>query len=238
LIQVQLTRGFAALIDDADESLVAPFSWQAGGSDANKSPYATYVRHTPTGVVHIAMHRLIMGAGPGQLVDHRDGDGLNNTRSNLRICTSLENARNKSAYARRKRAAGGFLGVLFNKRARLWVATIHAGPPNRNGEAKKITLRCHTTAEEAARAYDSAAGYYFGEFAGLNFPEESPAPFDPSAFGFRRRGADVVNAKLTEEAVRDIRASSEPLRVVARRYGITISVASVVRRREAWKHVA
>lgn len=235
--QVPLTQGAFALVDDEDEDLVSTYRWQLGGND-RRFPYATYVRHTTAGVVHIAMHRLVVAAEAGQIVDHRDGNGLNNTRGNLRICTYLENNRNRARYVRRKRESGGYLGVCLHRASGLWHAQIHAGPPMANGQASAISLRYFTDPESAARAYDAAARFYFGEFASVNFPEEEGPAFDPSLYGYRLRGSRNPSSKITDEAVRMIRQSNEPLRVVAARCGISITTASLIRRREAWKHVA
>jgi hypothetical protein len=93
------------------------------------------------------MHRLIMGAGPGQRIDHRNGDGLDNRRSNLRPTTNALNQANR----RRIRSKSGFKGVSWDstKRERPWRAHITV-----NGRMK--FLGAFATPEEAARAYDAA----------------------------------------------------------------------------------
>jgi hypothetical protein len=255
---IRLGDGYVALVDDEDADRALSVRWtvkeprQPGGS-----PYAVFVRHTKAGVVSLSLHRFIAGANAGELVDHRNGEGLDNRRSNLRRCTSRENARNRTRYVRRKRLSGGFLGVYYNKRARLWVASIHAGETDANGEAKKISLKLYSTPEEAARVYDSAAAYYFGEFASLNFPEEEPEHFDLHALrgtsGLsageksaisranmkrnRKVGDEHPRAKLKDADVVVIRQSGLPARALAERFGITAARVHDIRNGRGFRHV-
>ena len=103
-----------------------------------------------------------MRAPRGLLVDHRNGDGLDNRRDNLRLATHSENMMNRPKI--KSPTTSRFVGVYFDKARRLWVARIHL-----NG--KCIWLGRFATEIEAAKAYDEAAKKYHGEFARLNFPE-------------------------------------------------------------------
>lgn len=114
------------------------------------------------------LHRFIMGAAPGVLVDHRNGNGLDNQRRNLRCCDNTQNQRNITASKRQKR--GQFKGVAWNARADRWQAQICAGEKRPNGKRKQLYLGLFDSPADAARAYDSAAREHFGEFAALNFP--------------------------------------------------------------------
>lgn len=100
-----------------------------------------------------------MGKRDGFFVDHKDHDGLNNRRSNLRWATQSQNCVNTSKLAR---GVSGFRGV--SKMRNKWHAAV-------NVSKKRIHLGTYVTAEEAAKAYDRAAREHFGEFARLNFPE-------------------------------------------------------------------
>ena len=126
----------------------------------------------------MTLHRLLLGSAV--LVDHRDGNGLNNQRSNLRPATHAQNLQNT-----RKRAGttSRFKGVCWNKKKQAWVAFI-------KHEGKKKYLGCFSSEEVAARAYDFAASETFGEFACLNFPNDlMAAPPDRELVGrYGRRG--------------------------------------------------
>jgi len=125
------------------------------------------------------MHRLIIGAQPGQQVDHVNGNSLDNRRSNLRLCTPRENIRNM--HRSRNQQRGGLKGLKRNSSGR-WSACIRAGAIDGNGFCRTLSVGTFTTKEQAARAYDSAARHFFGEFAALNF-------LDGRDEGFRVGGA-------------------------------------------------
>lgn len=116
-----------------------------------------YVEHCATVAghhVHKSLHRLILGVtDPKILVDHKDGDGLNNTRDNLRVCDHGENARNAIAHAD---ASIGLRGVT--KRGKKWQAQIQAHGVRRY-------LGCFTSPTAAHEAYSKAATELHGEFA-------------------------------------------------------------------------
>lgn len=162
-VEIPIGRGLSAIIDKADLPLVEGYSWHS-----NAKSYTIYAMAWIPGAKpkrKIGMHTLITGAAR---VDHKDGNGLKNTRDNLRPCTQQQNMRNT-----RKRPSSGsrFKGVTFQRdRAtyvRPWLAQIKCG--------KKKNLGRYATEEEAARAYDRAALELFGEFARVNFPGEVAA---------------------------------------------------------------
>jgi hypothetical protein len=95
------------------------------------------------------------------VVDHRNSDGLDNRRENLRIATKTQNAFNSR---KRKNATSQFHGVHFKKLSDKWVACIQY-------RKKRMWLGYFENEIEAARAYDRAALKYRKEFARLNFPE-------------------------------------------------------------------
>jgi hypothetical protein len=165
-----------AQIDDADMALVAGYNWCAVVDQRN----AYAVTHVPGNhSKRIAMHRLIMGfpAGP---VDHIDGDGLNNTRANLRTCTTKQNAMN----GRKRAGHSQYRGVRLNDSGKSWRAQIWDG-------SRWLALGSYATEAEAALAYDAAAIQMRGEFARLNFPT-SPAAAASAEPG--QGGADVEQA--------------------------------------------
>lgn len=146
-----------AVIDIADIPLVEGRRW--GRTRANGKCYAICRENTPDGRrVNIFMHRLILQPQRGSLVDHRDGDGLNNRRSNLRQCTHAENMRNTFVRAPNKT---GYKGVWEHGAG--FYASIQKG-----GQKKRIGP--FSTPELAAAAYAGAATILFGEFARFDLP--------------------------------------------------------------------
>lgn len=106
------------------------------------------------------MHREIMRAPEGVLVDHRDGDGLHNWRENLRNCTDAQNKMNRKVISANN--TSGYKGVSWSKKKRKWIAQSMINK-------KHIFIGHFSTPEEAARAYDEKARELFGEFARTNF---------------------------------------------------------------------
>lgn len=152
---VTLTRGYEAVIDRRDISLVDGRNWSVLISGRRKAKYACRVVVTDVGQKMILLHRVIIGAQQGQEVDHIDGDGLNNQRSNLRICTRSENTRNTGRRADNK---SGFKGVFFETRAGRWRSEIRT-----NGKARYLGY--FDSPEEAHQAYVAAAAEDHGSFA-------------------------------------------------------------------------
>lgn len=173
---MQLNNNLSVILDDADfecqHSLfmsdgdfiicrICDFEWCAIVED-NSPVYA--VACVKKGVI-ARMHRLILDCSPSTLVDHRDGNGLNNVRSNLRLATSRQNAMNRSKW---KNSDSRFKGV--HRDGKRWRAIITL-----NG--KRIHLGCFSSDEEAASAYNKAAMANYGEFAKLNVIEKNAVRF-------------------------------------------------------------
>jgi hypothetical protein len=160
MIEIPLTQGKVALIDDEDWILISRFDWFAHEEKSLWYAHSSVKRRDGARTT-IKMHRLILGARAGQRVDHRDGNGLNNQRDNLRLATQMQNTQNQR---RKSNNTSGYKGVCRWKTSR-WQAyiTVHK---------KRIPLGLFNNKEDAARAYDNAARQHFGEFAKLNFPLE------------------------------------------------------------------
>lgn len=155
---IALQDGTEAVIDATDVPLVSGWNWSA----VRCGERLVYV-HRGSSIGGgksrpVKLHRLIMNAGRQDLVDHKDGDGLNNRRCNLRLTGYAGNARNR-------RKMGGttsrFKGVSFRADRGTWLAQINVG-----GQVTK--LGTFNDEAEAAAAYDRAAVAHFGEFARTN----------------------------------------------------------------------
>jgi len=112
------------------------------------------------------MHRAILQPLPGVLIDHIDGNGLNNQRANLRLATQKQNVRYAKAKSTNK---VGYKGVSLDKVRQLFKATITV-------DGRQISLGRYLDPIEAARAYDQGARQHFGTFAFLNFPNVNIPP--------------------------------------------------------------
>ena len=161
--RIPLTRGKFALVDTADYYHLVKYKWTVQ-SNANTS----YASGKVAGKV-TKMHRLIMNAPADLLVDHIDHNGLNNCRSNLRLCTPAQNARNSVS---RKGSTSRYKGVSWSRERKKWAASIQF---NR----KIYQLGYFQSHFAAARAYDKKAKELHGQFACLNFPPPVIPEFMP-----------------------------------------------------------
>lgn len=155
--EIPLSQGYIAKIDDADWPLVSGHSWHAYVHPRGGNVYAKATVRKGRGKSVVWMHRVILGARPGQIVDHANGDGCDNRRSNLRLCSHRENMRNRRAARTNKLGLKGVYQDGSRFRAIIMVDKRQMPAGNFNCPLK------------AARAYDVAAMRHFGEFARLNF---------------------------------------------------------------------
>lgn len=146
---VPLTHGYEAIIDAADVPLVDGVSWFA-----RIKPRTVYaLSNTPRPKRRmVRLHRIIMGEPDGLEIDHIDGDGLNNRRSNLRVATSSQNKHNMRAHTDSR---SGFKGVTWTRGK--WLAQIGLNGKNRG-------IGYFDTPEAAHAAYCAASAKLHGEF--------------------------------------------------------------------------
>ena len=156
--QILLTHGYFTMVDDEDYEYLNQWKWQVhikkhgiyavrnGYEKGGKRPW-------------ISMHRLIMNAQKGVLVDHKDRNGLNNQKDNLRFCSYSQNAMNRGADSDKVTSVYKGVGVHAVK-GRNYISAVIRG----------LFLGDFLTEEDAARAYDRKAIELFGEFARTNFP--------------------------------------------------------------------
>lgn len=150
---VPLTKGHVAIVDIADVPLVLGFAWTA--IVKKHIVYAKRATSVNGKTVTIRMHRQIMGAEVGTLVDHKNGNGLDNRRGNLRTATNSENLCNRGPQVNN---TSGFKGVTFSKAAGKWQAQI-----KRHGKVTYLGL--FDCPEDAAIARKKADAALHGEFA-------------------------------------------------------------------------
>jgi hypothetical protein len=158
--RIYLGEGKWTLLDVKDYYRLRIFKWIVYGNGHNL--YAIRLRFADTNKTStVYMHREIMNPPAGLVVDHRNCDGLDNRRSNLRFATHAQNTRNRR---KKKNGVSQFRGVWFYKGK--WGSQI-------KGQGKRIYLGRFDNEIDAARAYDKAALEYHKEFARLNFPESA-----------------------------------------------------------------
>lgn len=154
---VPLTRGYSAQISEEDSALVSNYKWSA--SVRKTRVYAVaYAGGGRKSSKLIYMHRLIAGAAAGQMVDHINGNGLDNRRENLRCATRSENNANQMPM---RGGVSRFKGVWMNSsRFKKWTAEI-----TKDGTSYRKTFYSEET---AAEWYDQMASKLFGQFAKTN----------------------------------------------------------------------
>ena len=158
-MEIRLTRGKVAIIDEADWALIEPHRWIAVPSRAGRVWYA----RTRIGGRIVYMQNLILPLPDGFEPDHRSRDGLDNRRANLRAATRSQNMANTR---RSNHSRSGFRGVYEHHGK--WSAQIRV-------MGQLLRLGRFDDPSSAAAAYDAAARQHFGEFAVTNFEARSAA---------------------------------------------------------------
>lgn len=157
MMEVSLTRGHKAIVDDVDYEMLIPHKWYLHTS--RKSKYAATWNNGKFPNfkgLNMRMHRIILGVNdPSIIVDHINGNGLDNRRENLRLCSVQQNNWNRHSLR-----GGRYVGteLLPSGKYRAKIA---------------LTLGTFDTEEQAAKCYDEAIIRLRGEFACLNFPREA-----------------------------------------------------------------
>ena len=147
--EILLTQGKIAIVDDEDYEKINRQKWCA--CRYRKTFYAIRKKNNTNSTVY--MHRLIMNMTDNRKIDHRDNNGLNNQKENLRVCSDSENKCNRGKTCVN---SVGFKGVT--PRRKKFVAQIRKNNKN-------YYLGIFSSVEEAASAYDKAANLLHGDFA-------------------------------------------------------------------------
>lgn len=147
--EIEITKGYKAIVDDDDYDKLCEYKWSA-----NVSKNTCYVVSRINGK-NIGMHRFILNAEDGKDVDHINGNGLDNRKSNLRVCTHAQNLMNMKL---RTDSTSGKKGVGFDKKSKSWrVQIIYNGIRKYLGRYKNK--------EDAINAREKAEIEFFGEYA-------------------------------------------------------------------------
>ena len=150
--EIYLTKGKTALVDDWNYTQLNAHNWYT-----HSGRYTCYACRRIGGrkdSVIVRMHRILVNATADMVVDHLDGNGLNNQVANLRLCTNSQNMQHRINH-------GGYQGVNWSNKEQKFTCYITVN-------YKSIALGRFTSAEEAALVYNEAALKYFGEFACFN----------------------------------------------------------------------
>jgi hypothetical protein len=161
--RIYLDEGEFTIVDVDVYYRLGNFKWYLTGKEGRFYAVRS-VKIDAARTTTVRLHREIMDAPAGLLVDHQNGDGLDNRRDNLRIATACQNMQNRRV-RKKHTASSQFIGVYFDKGRKNWIYQLRA-----NG--KLVSTGRFASEVEAARARDRAALKYHGEFARLNFPRE------------------------------------------------------------------
>lgn len=168
MIEIQITKGYVALISDEDADL-ADFKWWANQKDKRSS--RIYVARQEIGTKKkTSMHRIVLSRvlgrplGKDEICDHIDQNPLNNQRNNLRVCTTSQNNCNAPV---RSTSKTGYRGVCLDDRRSTYFAYVDIG------RKRKYVGSGFSDPVEAAKARDRKAIELHGDFVALNFPRET-----------------------------------------------------------------
>lgn len=157
---IELTQGLRAIVDDEDFEELNKYRWCAA-KDGTRFYVIRSKMLSGSRKKTVRMHRIVLNLLDKNIcVDHIDGNGLNNQKSNLRICNHAQNGANCRIRIKNK---SGYIGVYWNKQLNKWHSQIFV-------DRKKIHLGFYNCLIKAIKKRDEAAIKHCGEFAKLNFP--------------------------------------------------------------------
>lgn len=155
-MNIALGHGKVALVDECDYARVCQFHWHAFFNNRK-----WYVAKKDALGRSEYLHRFILNAKPGEIVDHKNGDTFDCRRNNLRICNRFENSQNAPRHRNNK---SGYKGVHWNSKLGKWKVEITA-------RRKRVYVGIFDLLDDAVSAYDEAARKHHRDFAKLNRTE-------------------------------------------------------------------
>lgn len=207
-LHIPLSKGYVAIVDKHNHEWLSKMSWHA--EDNQHGGFIARHRYrcddyTGKRVRSKVMSRLIMEKKLGrklasiEVVDHKNGDTLDNLESNLRLCSNPQNVKNR----RKVSETNPYKGITLLPDGR-WRAGIRAEEVGRS-------LGVYTLPEDAARAYDAAARFYYGEFARTNFEGTEALSYEE----LRKRAKQSNMQKFTRGITKYRGVSKDKSRFVA-----------------------
>lgn len=154
-VKIKITKGFYSLIDEEDFLRVSKFKWSASVYKNNFYAITDIYQKNKKKKIRTGMHRFLMNFPKNKDVDHINGNGLDNRKINLRVCSRSQNSMNRDKSSLNK---SGYKGVSWCKAMNSWQACI-------SFNRKTIYLGCYSTPKKAHEIYSIAAKKYYGEFA-------------------------------------------------------------------------
>lgn len=155
-------KGKVVIVDDEDYIDLIKYKWFLSSPGLNRKQY---VRCRIGNNTDIRIHRFLMSAKMGQMVDHKNGNTLDNRRDNLRFCTNQENQRNSKRHSDKLNINGIYVpkGIKYDKSRpnRPWIGRISI-----NGE--RISTKGFKNIEDCIKCYSEMVGKFYGEFARLS----------------------------------------------------------------------
>jgi hypothetical protein len=170
-VAMSLLNGCVCKIDSCDVSAVSQHLWYSFPRQGSRRgviyEYPGFIVCARIDKSTAYLHRFLLGAKGSQIVDHVNGDTLDNRKSNLRLCDASQNAANSQI---QRNNTSGYKGVSFYQQKPSWTPKWKA-QISENG--KRTNLGLFDCPIDAARVYDQAARAKWGEFACVNFPKEN-----------------------------------------------------------------
>lgn len=151
--EIKLTNGGSTFVDDEDYERLLPYKWHRHDERGLQYVRVSFSKNKKQTV--ILMHRLIMNAPVGVDVDHKDGNGLNNQKGNLRLCTDQQNSMNMKLFCT---STSGHKGVSWNKQFKKWESYIWF-------HRKKIRLGEYKEKADAIAAREKAEKELYGNWS-------------------------------------------------------------------------